>query len=264
MIRLAFLIPVVLAGCASQKGDASFAAPVAADYAPALKEITTHQDQTSQNLTGLGAQIREVNADLAAVKGDVAAVKGDVTGIKGDVSAFKAQIGSMTAEVTMSNNALVKTGGDLALLKGDISGLKTQIGEVRASLDANIEANLRAEMRDLKAQVSALASAQVQAVAGFGNKLDETVKTLTATAGRDVNTTEFTKEMASVFEKAYSSMVTVVYIAGGVLVSVLGGGTLFVWRTKEGSRAREAERVARKEEENKRLLSHLMAKGGTL
>jgi hypothetical protein len=247
---------VVLAGCMSQQNPSSFQPVV--DNAPALHDLAVKQDATNQNLTGLGAQVRELNASLATVQGDVSLVKGHVTGIEGDVSAMKTQIGSMTAEVTMTNNALVKTGGDLALLHGDVSGLKTQIGEVRASLEANVEANLRAEIKDLKAQVSALASAQVQAVAGFNNKLDETVHTMTAAAGHDVNTTEFTTQMRDVFEKAYSSMVSVVYITCGALVVILTGGGIGVWWMKENSRAREAERTARKEEENQMLLERVI------
>jgi ABC-type transporter Mla subunit MlaD len=235
-MRHAVLLAVLLAGCALQQSEATYSPkPPALENTGTLDRMESKQDQTNQNLTGLGAQIRELNASLASVQGDLAAVKGDV-------SAFKLSLGQVN--------------GDVAGVKGDVAALKGTIGEINTKLDVSFtvkasigelknEMSATMELKDVKAQlaeqvkvtakladqVAALASAQGQAVVGWNNKLDETVKTITA--GGNVSTTDMSKEVKEVIERGYASNEKIMYLACALLVAILGGGGLTSWLVKK-------------------------------
>ena len=109
--------------------------------------------------------------------------------------------------------------------------------ELRAQLDVTTQIRTQAEaIATLNAKLDAQAAAQGAFVAGFNNTMSQTVQKLDA--GRDVNNTQFTTEMANVMERAFKTVAQTVYIMAGALVAVLGGGAAALhygtkwWRSK--------------------------------
>ena len=157
-------------------------------------------------------------------------------------SLVSASVGKIAEKV---DAALVRVESNVnAKLEASVNAhveLKDLRAELRASLDVQNRVTAQAEaIASLNAKLDALAAAQGQFVAGFNNTLSQTVQKLEA--GRDVNNTQFTTEMAAVMERAYKSVTSVVYIMAGALVSILTGASVIINRSKENSRKRADER----------------------
>ena len=142
-------------------------------------------------------------------------------------------------ETNLSMRVDAQANASATLLTSLKAELKAELN-LAAKIDTQATAIAAVEAR-INARLDAMGTAQGAAVAGLGNKLSETVQKFDA--GRDVNSTEFTPNMADVFERAFKSMVSTVYIMAGALVSILGGATVIINRTKEASRQRAEERA---------------------
>jgi len=210
-----------------------------------IEKLQMTQEQSTQALTGLGLQIKELFSTVKLQLADTVKV---LDGWKIDAKAQLAESLKVINDLKINMDARFTAMTDLSFqMRSDIRAeMKNQV-DATANMIAKFEAHL-----------DAMVSAQNQMVAGFNNKLDQTVSNLTATAGHDVTTTQFTAQMQSVFEKAYDSNVKVVYIMAGVLTTILGGGSFIMWRSKEKSRQRAEERANKAEEKSKDVIEHLL------
>lgn len=147
------------------------------------------------------------------------------------------KVDAALAKIEANVNTKVDAQANLiATLKADLKAelnLAAKI-EAQAIATANLEANINTKL-------DAFGAAQGAAVAGWNNRLSETVQKLDA--GRDVNNTQFTSEMADVMERAFKSVTTTVYIMAGALVAILSGASIVINRTKEASRQRSEDRA---------------------
>jgi hypothetical protein len=215
------LVLLLLAGCADNRARQE--AP------PQLPTINIPAGISKDDVAG--AVRTEVNQSSDAIQQNTQALLGASIGkIAEKVDAALAKVeANLNARVDLQSNA---TASLLADLKAELN-LSAQINSqaiAMAQLEARIDAKLEAFM-----------VAQGAAVAGIGNKVSESVQKLSA--GRDNNNTQFTTEMAEVFERAFSSVTTTVYIMAGALTSILGGATFVMNRGKEASRQRAEERA---------------------
>lgn len=229
-MKRALILLVLLAGCAGdqanrQKGDfgaiefprVEVSVPKDERTPAALAELSARQDQTTQALTGLGAQVREVNVRQDVQFDALAKVQ---VGIQNDVSTV--------AQATVK-------------LESQISNVVQMQNELR--MDVSAELKLNAQIKDLSLRVDALTAAQGAAVVGFNNRLDQVSQNLSA--GRDVNNTQFTSQMASTYDSFIGAFVwtaAITAIVAIVVIGVVGGVSYGVVRSKEASRQRAESR----------------------
>lgn len=115
----------------------------------------------------------------------------------------------------------------------------TLVAEIRSDIKAefNLAAKIDAQaiaMVDMEARINAkvdakldaMAAAQVAGIAGFNNKLNESVQKFSA--GRDVTNGVTSSDIADIMDRAFISLVKIVSIIMGAFVSILGGGAWWV------------------------------------
>lgn len=246
-MKRAIAILVVLAGCAGDQANRQSGDFGAINMPPievkvpndertpaALAELSARQDQTTQALSGLGAQVREVNARQEVQFDSIAKVQiqlqNDVRTTVQATADVKAELSSWISNTIEMNNQL--------------------------RVDVANEIKLHTEIKDLSAKVEAMVAAQGAAVVGFNNRLDQVSQNLSA--GRDVNNTQFTSQMASTYEAFISAFVWSVGIAALVAIATIGAVSFGIVRSKEKSRERAD---AREREFRTSVLEALRGKG---
>lgn len=182
-----------------------------------LATIEARQDSTQQSMSGLGAQVREIRADVESLAKISLALHSDIkTELQNEL------------RINAAMNAVA-------------------CAEVETRLDAKLDVDTKVEtlataVAELTAHVDALAQVQASAQVGIGNEMRSTISELRANAGRDVNSTQFTQEMAGVYERFIGSFVWGLVIAAVVGIAAIAAASFILVRSKEDSRRRAEER----------------------
>jgi uncharacterized membrane protein YraQ (UPF0718 family) len=194
----AAMLVLLLAGCIGDQRNSQAPSPPVINITPAQpaqsdvskadleklhSETQAMATTAQQSMTGLGANIASLQART--------------TGIEGDVSAVKTQI-----TATMQNIANVFTE-----LKATLTANTTAVAQIKADMKAEFDAKLTAQ-------------AQINATAVAALKSEITSLTQNMSAGRDVNSTQFTKEMQQTLTAAYQAQVRMMYYAFGTLIAI--------------------------------------------
>jgi hypothetical protein len=216
MMQKGFCLLLVLCGCADNRPVQQIPATIPvtikeipvpaldhADLSGIVKtEVATSADSIQQNTQSLvsasiGKVAEKIDAALVRIEANVN------TRIEAQLTATANLKADLESTISLSNK------------------IETQASAV-AQLKSQIETRL-----------DAMGAAQGAAILGLGNKLTETVQKYSA--GHDVNSTQFTSEMADTFQKAFGSMVTVVSIVVSGLVMILGGLGWYVTRQRHNA-----------------------------
>lgn len=230
------LILPLLVGCiAGQKGDLSQQnSPPIVKVMPA-KEVDTEKlrkgikEDTRQEViassTSTAAQM------TGAVNASVSKLAEKLTGVEANLTATM----NNTANLNTQANAELRAKFDASLTA--ITTLKAELSianefnaklESKIDLDANLIKDLKAQIGQLNTQLTAQMSAVANGQVGLSNKIESTMETVTATAGRDVN--YLPKEAAMVMIANEKANARVIVAIVSILAGVISGAIAWLGR----------------------------------
>jgi hypothetical protein len=200
-----FLVFVVLTGCV---GDQHNTMPVSQGQVPSIAAtpVLAPPEVTKADLNQLRSEtIASNNAAQQSQTGALNAALGKfaekATGIEGDVSAVKAALNTHVQIMTSA----------VADIKNSLSLNATAITQIRADVKADLQA-------EFQAKLDAQASVNATAVAALKSEISNLTNNLSA--GRDVNQTQFTKDMAATLDASYKAMVSEIKQAMWAIVAI--------------------------------------------
>jgi hypothetical protein len=224
MVRTLLLGLLLLSGCVmDQKGriDQPVAPPVinvppsqkvdTAELRQGIKDdITASSNATANQMTG-------------AVNASVSKLAEKITGLEASLSAVVTNTATMNTQASADLRA--KLEASLTAVT-DMKATLSMVNEFNAKMENRINADvslirdLKAQIGDMSAQLTATANGQV----GLSNRIESKLETVTNSAGRDVN--YIPRDLAEVMmtqERSNSrTIVVVVSILAGVITTALG------------------------------------------
>jgi len=224
MKLLAPFLLLCLAGCVGEQRNAM---PV--QQGPALGNTPPRVDLEPRSEGELLARVEQLRSETQASNN---ANQQSLSGLGVQVAKVAENVRVTGAEITSN-------------LKADLHATATASADLRASLAADLKAELRAEIRnemraslDAQAHLNAALTAKLEALTagqmGLRNELQQTSQTITASGSAQVQTFQFTRDMADLMAKAFDSNVAALAAACGIvvsIVSILAGGTVAIVRS---------------------------------
>jgi len=188
-------------------------------------EVRSSANNTQSNMSGLvNASVSKLGEEITGVKAEIGDVQTDVTGIKSEVGDIKTEVTGVKAEIGDVQTDVTGVKSEVGDIKTEVTGVKAEVGDVKTEVTG-----VKEMVNDIRLEVGKI---NALGQAGINNKLEQIEEHVKNNAGRDVNYLP---------REAVKLMI-------GIITALCGLATTIVMVLGRNARIREREEADRERE----------------